>query len=83
MYELRTIPRGSNKWLTDANSIGTTSFVATSVSLVVAASDCVTALVSPLIYECSDTVEKSMIPGGRNDERLTNIGTHNCYSYAK
>ena len=47
--------------------------------LVVAASDSVAALVSWLIYECSNTVEQSVIPGGNNDERLADIDTHNCY----
>ena len=36
----------------------------------------VAALVSWLIYECSDTVEQSVIPGGSKDERLTDVYTH-------
>ena len=35
----------------------------------------VTAPVSWLIYEYSDTIEQKMIPGGSNDDRLTNVGT--------
>ena len=31
------------------------------------------------VYECSDTVEQRMNSGGRNDERLTDIDTRNCY----
>ena len=38
----------------------------------------VAALVSWLIYECSDTVEQSVISGGSNDKRLTDIDTCNC-----
>ena len=35
----------------------------------------VTAPISWLIYEYSDTIEQRMIPGGSNDDRLTNVGT--------
>ena len=35
----------------------------------------VTAPISWLIYKYSDTIEQRMIPGGSNDERLTNVGT--------
>ena len=38
---------------------------------VIATYDSVAALVSWLIYECSDTVEQSVIPGDSNDNRLT------------
>ena len=71
------IPESSNaKRLTN---IGTTSFMPTSgLPLIVAASDSITALVSWfIIYECSDTIEQGMIPGGR----LTDVGTHNCTKY--
>ena len=77
------IPGGSNsKRLTDADSIGTTSLICAYIGqpLVIATSDGVAALVSWLIYECSDTVEQSMIPGGSNNERLTVIDTRNCYT---
>ena len=37
--------------------------------------DSVVAPVCWLICECSDTVEQRMIPGGSNNERLTNVGT--------
>ena len=45
---------------------------------VFAASKGVAALVSWLIYECSDTVEQRMILGGSN-ERLTDVNIHDCY----
>ena len=45
--------------------------------LIIAASDSITALLSWLIYECSDIVEQRMIPGGR----LTDVDTCNCYMY--
>ena len=32
-----------------------------------------------VIYECSDTIEQSVIPGGSNDERLKDVDTRNCY----
>ena len=35
----------------------------------------VTAPVSWLIYECGDTIEQRMIPGGSNDKKLTDVGT--------
>lgn len=38
--------------------------------LVVAASNGVAALISWLIYECSDIIEQSVIPGSSNDDRL-------------
>ena len=41
--------------------------------LIVAACDSVAELVSWLIYEHSNTVKQRMIPGGSNDERLTDI----------
>ena len=44
--------------------------------LLVAASDGVVALVSWLVYVCSDTVERRMLPGGTNDERLTDVDTY-------
>ena len=44
---------------------------------IIAASDGITALLSWLIYECSDIVEQRMIPGGR----LTDVNTCNCYMY--
>ena len=47
--------------------------------LIVAACGSVAALISWLIYECSNTVEQRMIPGGSNDKRLTDIDTCNCY----
>ena len=70
------IPGSSNaKRLTN---LGTTSFVAYfSQPLVIAVSDGITALLSWLIYECSDIVEQRMIPGGR----LTDVNTCNCYMY--
>ena len=37
--------------------------------LIVAASDGVVALVSWLVYDCSDTVDQRRIPGGSNDTR--------------
>ena len=70
------IPRSSSaKRLTN---VGTTSFVAYfSQPLIIATSDSITALLSWLIYECSDIVEQRMIPGGR----LTDVDTCNCYMY--
>ena len=41
----------------------------------------VTIPVSWLIYEYSETIEQKMIPGGSNDERLTDVGTRNFYIY--
>ena len=81
----RMIPGGSNdKRLTNTESIGTTSFMPTYIChpLVIAIAACasVAALMSWLIYKCSDTVEQSVIAGGSN-ERLTNVDTHNCYIY--
>ena len=35
----------------------------------------VTALASWLIYECTDTTEQRMIPGGIYDKMLTNVDT--------
>ena len=67
------IPRGSNdKKLTNANSIATTSFVPALVSLL---SLLPPTVISWLTYKCSDVVEQSVTPGGRN-ERLTNADTH-------
>ena len=43
----------------------------------------VAAFTSWLIYECSDTIEKSTIPGSYNDERLTNVQTHVVVTQAK
>ena len=51
--------------------------------LITAASDSVTALVSWLIYECSDTVEQRMIARGSNDKRLTEVDTCNSYKVAQ
>ena len=47
--------------------------------LAVAASNSVAALVSWLIYKCSDTIER-MIPGGSNDEKFTDVDTHATYA---
>ena len=72
----------NDKRLTDTNSIATTSFVL----LVIAASDGVATLLSWLIYECSNTIEQCVIPGGSNDERLTDVDKRYCYvtvTYAK
>ena len=67
------IPRSSNnERLTD---ISTTSFLPTLVNLIAAASNSVAALVSWLIYECSNTVDQRMIPESSNAKRLTNVGT--------
>ena len=47
--------------------------------LVVAASgSCSYTCIMVGIYECSDTVEQSVISGGSNDKRLTDIDTCNC-----
>ena len=51
--------------------------------LITAASDSVTALISWLIYECSDTVEQRMIARGSNDKRLTEVDTCNSYKVAQ
>ena len=55
------------------------SFVSTSVSflLLLPLTASVTALISWLIYEWSDTVEQRMIYGSSIDGRWTNIDTHN------
>ena len=45
----------------------------------VAAADSVAALVLWSIYECSDTTEQMITPGGSNNERLADVGTHKCY----
>ena len=45
----------------------------------VAASDGVAALVSWLIYKCSDIIEQRVIPGASNDKRLTKVDTRNWY----
>ena len=57
------------------------SFVSTSVSflLLLPLTASVTALISWLIYEWSDTVEQRVIYGSSIDERWTNIDTHNSY----
>ena len=36
-------------------------------------------LVSWLIYECSDTIEQSVIPGYSNDEKLADVHICNYY----
>ena len=72
--EQRMIPGGNNERPTD---VGTTSFVPTLVSLSLLLPPTVTALISWLIYKCSNTVEQRMIPGGSNDERLNDMDTRN------
>ena len=75
--EQRMILGGRNdERLTD---VGTISFIPTSVSLSLLLPRTVSALISWLIYDCSDTVEWRMSLWGSNDERLTNIDTRNCY----
>ena len=71
------IPGGSNDGrLTD---VGTASLIRAYIGqlLVVATSDrdSVAALISVgiVVYECSDTVEQRMIPGGNNDARQTDV----------
>ena len=56
----------------------TTSFVPTSVSLILLLPPkiCTRIMVN---YKCSDTIEQSVISGGNNDERLTDVDTHDCY----
>ena len=72
-----SIPGDTNdERLTD---VGTTSFVPTSVSLSSLLPLTESALISWLIYKCSDTVEWRTIPGGSNDESLTDIDARNCY----
>ena len=58
-------------------NVVTTSFVSTSVSflLLLPLTASVTALISWLIYEWSNTVEQRVIYGSSIDERWTNIDT--------
>ena len=75
------IPEGSNdEKLTDADSIGMHNFIRAYISQphAVTASASVAALISWFIKDCSDTVEESVILGGSNHERLTDVDTRNC-----
>ena len=60
---------GSNDMrVTNTDGIGICVYIGQ--LLVVAASNGVAALISWLIYECSNIIEQSVIPGSSNDNRL-------------
>ena len=69
-----------HQWWESLTNVSSTSFLPSqSASRNHAILDGVITLIRWLICECSNTVEQRMIPGGSNDERLTNIDRRSCY----